>query len=95
MMKLSILWSLFILLNSCQPEKEFLGEGIASYYADKFQGNLMASGERYDSLSFSAAHRSLDFGSRVGVVNNRNGNEIEVAINDRGPFHKDRIIDLS
>jgi rare lipoprotein A len=74
---------------------EYLGEGFASYYADKFQGMATASGVPYDSLSYSAAHPSLPFGSKLLVTNIQNERKIEVVINDRGPFLKNRIIDLS
>lgn len=69
--------------------------GIASYYADKYQGRLTANGERFDMYAMTAAHKSLPFNSRVRVVNVRNGRSVLVRINDRGPFVAGRIIDLS
>ena len=69
--------------------------GMASYYADKFQGRPTASGERFDNASLTAAHRTLPFGTRVRVTNLDNGRSVTVRVNDRGPFVKGRIIDLS
>lgn len=70
-------------------------EGRASFYADRFQGRPTASGEPYDSASLTAAHRSLPFGTKVKVTNLRNSKSVVVTINDRGPHHPNRIIDLS
>ena len=70
-------------------------EGRASFYADRFQGRPTASGESYDSASLTAAHRSLPFGTKVKVTNLRNQKSVVVTINDRGPHHPNRIIDLS
>ncbi|HEY4590699.1 MAG TPA: septal ring lytic transglycosylase RlpA family protein [Thermoanaerobaculia bacterium] len=72
-----------------------LERGIASWYGPKFNGRMTASGERYDMNAFTAAHPSLPFGSRIGVRNTRTGREVIVRVNDRGPFSKNRIIDLS
>jgi rare lipoprotein A len=69
--------------------------GIASWYGPKFHGRTTASGERYDMNALTAAHPSLPFGSKVGVRNTRTGREVVVKINDRGPYSKNRIIDLS
>lgn len=69
--------------------------GIASYYADKYQGRLTANGERFNMYDPTAAHKSLPFDSIVRVVNRGNGRSVVVRINDRGPFIKGRIIDLS
>ena len=70
-------------------------EGEASYYADTLDGNKTASGEIYDKSALSAAHRSLPFGTKVRVTYLETGQSVEVVINDRGPFAKGRIIDLS
>lgn len=70
-------------------------EGRASFYANSFQGKETASGELYDSAAFTAAHKTLPFGTRVKVTNIRNNKSVVVTINDRGPFHQKRIIDLS
>src|SRR5688572_18188628 len=69
--------------------------GFASFYASKFHGLRTASGERYDETSFTAAHRTLPFGTRVQVTNLTNGRSIVVTINDRGPFARGRVIDVS
>lgn len=72
-----------------------LGRGIASWYGSDFHGKRTASGERFDMNDLTAAHRTLPFGTRVLVRNTRNGREVVVRINDRGPRISDRIIDLS
>lgn len=69
--------------------------GEASYYADKFHGRQTASGEIYDHYKLTAAHRTLAFGTRVKVTNLVNDLSVIVVINDRGPFKRGRIIDLS
>ena len=69
-------------------------KGIASYYANKFQGRKTASGERYDKQKLTAAHNKLAFGTRVKVTNLKNNHSVIVTINDRGSFRK-RSIDLS
>lgn len=68
--------------------------GKASYYSDALAGRKTANGERYDPSEWTAAHRSLPFGTRV-VVTTKSGKTVTVRINDRGPFKKGRIIDLS
>ena len=70
-------------------------EGEASYYADSLNGRKTASGEPYDKRALSAAHRSLPFGTKVKVTYLKTGQSVVVVINDRGPYAKDRIIDLS
>lgn len=70
-------------------------EGQASFYAKRFQGRPTASGEPYDSTALTAAHRTLPFGTRVKVTNLRNNKSVVVTINDRGPQHRNRIIDVS
>jgi rare lipoprotein A len=69
--------------------------GGASWYGPGFNGKRAASGEIFNENAMTAAHRSLPFGTKVNVVDQRTGKEIEVTINDRGPFHGSRIIDLS
>jgi rare lipoprotein A len=69
--------------------------GLASWYSDRFQGRKTASGERFDQRALTAAHRTLRFGTRVRVTNQRNGRSVIVRVNDRGPFGRGRIIDLS
>ncbi len=69
--------------------------GKASWYGGRDIGRLTASGERYGRMDVTAAHRQLPFNSRVLVTNLRNGKQVVVRINDRGPYVKGRIIDLS
>jgi rare lipoprotein A len=69
--------------------------GFASWYGPRFHGRRTANGERYDMNALTAAHPSLPFGTRVSVRNVRTGESVTVRINDRGPFSKNRIIDLS
>ncbi|MGB5832762.1 MAG: septal ring lytic transglycosylase RlpA family protein [Thiohalocapsa sp.] len=70
-------------------------KGIASYYHDSLHGNKTASGQIYNKNQMSAAHKSLPLGSKVRVTDVRTGKSIVVRVNDRGPFIKGRIIDLS
>ena len=69
--------------------------GIASWYGPGFHGRATASGEVYNQNEFTAAHQTLPLGTRVRVTNLENGSTTEATINDRGPFAKGRIIDLS
>lgn len=91
-------------VHGCAPHKKYTQDprwlgytqnGKASYYAMKFQFRRTASGERFNNFSMSAAHKSLPFGTRVRVTNIRNGKHVTVRINDRGPYIKGRIIDLT
>jgi rare lipoprotein A len=74
---------------------KFSVKGMASWYGPGFQGNMVASGERFNPNALTAAHRTLPFGTQVRVVNLDNGVSVVVRINDRGPFHGNRIIDVS
>ena len=69
--------------------------GMASYYGNEFHGRKTANGERFDQGKLTAAHRTLPFGTRVKVTNKQNGRSVVVRVNDRGPFVKGRVIDLS
>jgi len=69
--------------------------GLASYYAKKHQHRKTASGEPFNNNALTAAHKSLPFGTRVMVKNLSNGRSVTVRINDRGPFVRGRIIDLT
>ena len=69
--------------------------GMASFYDAKFQGRRTASGERFNNSALTAAHKSLPFGSLVKVTNVRNSKSVVVRINDRGPYVRGRVIDLS
>lgn len=74
---------------------ERIEEGVASWYGPNFNGKLTANGETYDMYGLTAAHRTLPFNSVVKVKNLDNGKSVMVRINDRGPYAKNRIIDLS
>ena len=79
-----------------EPTAERLSQtGIASWYGPGFHSKATASGETYNQNDFTAAHQTLPLGTRVRVTNLENGSATEVSINDRGPFAKGRIIDLS
>ena len=69
--------------------------GVASWYGEPFHGQLTANGERYDMHTYTAAHRLYPFGTRLRVTNLENGRSVMVRVNDRGPFVRGRIIDLS
>ncbi len=79
-------------LNSANDYSE---TGVASWYGGRFHGRKTASGERYNQNKMTAAHKTLPFGTRVRVKNLNNGKSVSVVINDRGPFTKGRIIDVS
>jgi rare lipoprotein A len=70
-------------------------EGMATWYGREEQGGPTASGERFDMYKLTAAHRTLKLGTRVRVTRLANGRSVEVRINDRGPYGRGRIIDLS
>nr|WP_314741748.1 septal ring lytic transglycosylase RlpA family protein [uncultured Haemophilus sp.] len=76
------------------PRQHFQS-GVASYYADKFNGRRTANGERFDNGAMTAAHRSLPFGTLIEVTNMRNGKKVVVRVNDRGPYNHARVLDLS
>ena len=69
--------------------------GVASFYGREWNGHRTASGERFDPDALTAAHRTLPFGTRVKVTNLENGRHVIVRINDRGPFVRGRVLDLS
>jgi len=78
-----------------QTQNSFHQMGLASFYADKYQGRQTASGEIFKQNALTAAHKTLKFGTWVKVTNRNNGKHVIVRINDRGPFVKGRVIDLS
>ena len=80
-------------IKSCG--EDYARRGLASYYADRFEGRKTASGEVFRQSDLTAAHRRLPLGSVVKVTNRENGKSVVVRINDRGPARQDRIIDLS
>ena len=69
--------------------------GSASWYGGQFHGRKTANGERFNMHELTAAHRSLPFGTKVRVTNQKNGKSVVVRINDRGPYAGGRVIDLS
>lgn len=73
----------------------FVQRGIASWYGEKFHGHKTSNGEIFDMYKMTAAHKNLPLPSYVRVTNLDNGRQVVVRVNDRGPFHSDRIIDLS
>lgn len=75
--------------------KGYTSTGIASWYGKKFHGHNTANGEIYNMFAMSAAHKTLPLPSIVRVTNLQNGRQAIVRVNDRGPFHQDRVIDLS
>jgi rare lipoprotein A len=75
--------------------KDFRQRGIASWYGEDFHGKKTSSGEIYNMYAMTAAHKTLPLGTYVQVLNIDNRQKVEVRINDRGPFVRDRIIDLS
>ena len=79
-------------MNSSTGYKE---RGVASWYGKKFHGRLTSNGERYDMYRMTAAHKTLPLPTNVRVTNLENGRSVIVRVNDRGPFVKDRIIDMS
>ena len=108
MRRLAIPIYALLLLSACGPKKIQVKapapasvssdelEGFASYYAEPYQGRRTASGEVFDSYKdLSAAHRTLPFNTVVRVTNKNNGREVDVKINDRGPFIDGRVIDVS
>ena len=73
----------------------YRAEGVASWYGKKFHGRRTSSGETYDMFKLTAAHRTLPIPTYVRVTNLENGRQTLVRVNDRGPFHDDRVLDLS
>lgn len=73
----------------------YIERGIASWYGTKFHGRSTSNGERYNMYEMTAAHKSLRLPSYARVTNLRNGKQVTVRVNDRGPFHDNRIIDMS
>lgn len=82
-----------IWMKRAQGSSELLGK--ASWYGSDFHGGLTASGEEYDMYTYTAAHRTLPLGTVVEVTEENTGRTVMVCINNRGPFKRDRVIDLS
>src|SRR4051794_1654852 len=94
-----LLWVLpLVLVTGCFRQAQPAGlvdEGMASFYGPGLHGNLTASGERFDQEDFTAAHRTLPFGTCLVVENTGNRKTAKVRVNDRGPYAKGRVIDVS
>src|SRR5262245_65798177 len=92
--------SVGLIIASCVGSREAAAEsarklsGMASYYGANYSGRT-ARGERYDPSKLTAAHRTLPFGTRVRVTDSRSQRSVIVVVNDRGPFIKGRVLDLS
>lgn len=84
-----------VLLSACASTKRITESGMASWYGPDFHGKRTASGETYDQRELTAAHKTLPFNSVVRVTNLDNGKQVVVRINDRGPYSRGRVIDLS
>ncbi len=83
-------------LSHAHPEYEHrVEEGMASWYGPGFHGHKTASGQRFNQKAMTCAHRSLPFGSKVKVTNLNNDKSVVVIVNDRGPYVRSRIVDLS
>lgn len=78
-----------------EEDPDYKAEGLASWYGDDFHGRLTANGEVFDMHSLSAAHPTLPMPSYVRVTNLDNGRSMVVRVNDRGPYHRNRVIDVS
>ena len=81
--------------NAPAVSVQTIDKGLASWYGPRFHGRRTASGERYDMHDFTAAHKTLPFGTKVRVRSVYTGKEVVVRINDRGPYRHQRVIDLS
>lgn len=103
---LQIVLSQIVFLSACTRKEEILpppppptptptAHGTASFYSDEFQGKTTASGETFDQNLLTAAHKSYPFGTLLKVTNKKNHKSVIVRVNDRGPFIKGRVIDLS
>lgn len=93
--------ALLVLLFACacahaqRSSASPIAEGVASYYGESLRGQKTASGERFDPAAFTAAHRTIAFGTCLRVENADNGRSVRVRVNDRGPFVKGRVLDVS
>lgn len=97
-MRIYFLFAALLLLSACTSQSTQQGaplSGKASWYGAYHHGKHTASGERFNQNALSAAHRTLAFGTRVKVTNTLNNKSVTVRINDRGPYSKGRVIDLS
>ena len=81
--------------SQARPNPGHTQKGMASFYHDSLHGQKTASGQRYSKNRLSAAHKTLPLGTKIRVTDTLTGNSIVVQVNDRGPFVKGRILDLS
>lgn len=81
--------------TTLRSAKGYKARGLASFYSKRFHHHKTSNGERFNMYSMTAAHPTLPFNTRLRVKNLKNGRTVVVRINDRGPFHRSRIIDLS
>ena len=91
---------LLIAISSCSSSKKssatvFKKKAEASYYHDKFNGRKTASGEKFSNNKYTAAHRKMNFGTKLRVTNIANNKSVVVIVNDRGPFTRGRELDVS
>ena len=97
-MRVYVLLAAVLFLSACSSHKTSPDTNIsgkASWYGARHHGKQTASGERFNQHALTAAHRSLAFGTRVKVTNTLNNKSVTVRVNDRGPYSKGRVIDLS
>ncbi len=92
---MKVLYTLALSLCAVVISQAQIQTGKASFYADSFEGSPTASGEKYRANKFTAAHKTLPFGTVVKVTNIANKESVNVTINDRGPYVEGRVIDLS
>lgn len=88
-------WAIILFWSNTVNAQYFVQKGKASYYSKKFHGRKTANGERFNNNDYTAAHRTLPFGTLVRVTNPANQKSVIVRINDRGPHVRHRIIDLT
>jgi len=86
---------LFLILMFVISENSFAQTGTASWYGPGFHGRRTASGQTFNTHSYTAAHKTIAFGTKVKVTNLKNKRTVLVTVNDRGPYFRGRIIDLS
>ena len=91
----AVILTAFHFASRAGKELEYVEQGEASWYGPGFHGKKTASGDKYDSNDLTAAHRRLPLGSEATITNLENGKQVEVEINDRGPYAAGRKIDLS
>jgi rare lipoprotein A len=97
-LKLVIIALFTITLNAKSSDNNETKEcitGKCSWYGPKFNGKKTASGEKFDSTKFTAAHKTLPFGTKLKITDKKSGKNVIVTVTDRGPFVKSRVLDIS